>query len=94
MVVLDVYRHPASMPSARFENVGSRFAGLITFLGFLYIGGALLYFHTDKPANFALYLVTGLTVAVFMQCRGLDQDFSVNLSAGWMIREGLFCLLP
>ena len=62
------------------SSAGRIVATLVTVLGFAYIADAILFWKTGNPANFLLYVVTGVAAAIFMRRRAPDQtSFSVNL---------------
>jgi signal transduction histidine kinase len=59
---------------------GRVFAKLTTILGFACVAYAIFFWSNSNTINFALYLVTGIALAIYMQYRGADQiKFSVNL---------------
>jgi signal transduction histidine kinase len=62
------------------RSAGRVVATLITVLGFAYITEAIVFWHTGNPANFVLYMLTGVAASIFMRRKGSDQSsFSVNL---------------
>jgi signal transduction histidine kinase len=65
---------------SRFVAAGRFVTRVIAALGFAYIAEIAVFWHSDNPAHFSLYLITGLAAAAFMQWKHPGKSgVSVNL---------------